>query len=1044
MGVPAFFRWLSQKYPSIVQHCVEKHGQIINDDGDRAPLDLTEPNPNGEEFDNLYLDMNGIIHPCTHPENKPAPKNEAEMFVAIFEYMDRLFALIRPRRLLYMAIDGVAPRAKMNQQRSRRFRAAKESHDKHLTIERLRAELLAKGASLPPPKSASEHFDSNCITPGTPFMDRLAIALRYYVYERLNSNPAWKNLQVILSDSNAPGEGEHKIMDFIRRQRQSPTHDPNTRHCLCGADADLIMLGLATHEPHFTIIREEFKPNQPKPCDLCGQFGHEMEDCVGTPREEDDRPPPPPGADVEFIFIKLAVLRQYLEKELQLPNLPFEWDLERAIDDWVFMCFFVGNDFLPHLPSLEIHEGAIDRLIELYKATVTDAGGWLTDSGHVHLDRVQTILIELGKAEDEIFKSRRENELSFRDRKRRQNERGYGRGGQRPQRASWTPPSGGLLAPVAVGNQGGVARRFSGGPYRSDDQHSVTAQDVRNCRRGNMNVNMVERQLENMEAATLLKAMLKSTDSGAGSKRKSSSDDCEQPKKMIGLDPTPKGRLGGVDASAIIRKPATDAPDQMDEDEKIDRLDEVRLWEDGWRARYYQSKFGVDPADAPEFCLKVAHEYVIGLCWVLAYYYQGCASWNWYYPYHYAPFASDFVDVASVKLDFAEKRTKPFCPLEQLMGVFPAASRSHVPPAWQDLMTDPESPIIDFYPTDFKVDLNGKRYLWMGVALLPFVDEVRLLKALDSRRNQLTVEEKTRNLRRPELYFCHADTEMGKYLASLYEEQGRNGDSRQATGELVTYGGQAPEHSTIINAALTEGLSGRVWPDYDCACLPGHRMRSGVPSLLPDIPAVKQRAISAFFENPAYPFGHIFPARLLDSVKMPAPLNLLPSTLRGRGRGRGGFGRGNGGGGRGQDRSPSFSPGQGANYNPGAGSRGMRELRANFAAEDKTPAPYQQQHPARPMERMIHHALPSHNSFRNTNRPQPQHYPPAYPPTNRFSNPYGSIPPAQLPLAFPSHRPPPRGANRYPQQGNQGNFRRPPGNGQQYGRYDSHPPRRYY
>lgn len=106
---------------------------------------------------------------------------------------------------------------------------------------------------------------------------------------------------------------------------------------------------------------------------LCFTLGHDMKDCQGAEREksgEHDEIGPSIGSEQNFIFVRLYVLREYLERELQMPNLPFEYSLERAIDDWVFMCFFVGNDFLPHLPSLEIREGAIDRLIRLYKDTV--------------------------------------------------------------------------------------------------------------------------------------------------------------------------------------------------------------------------------------------------------------------------------------------------------------------------------------------------------------------------------------------------------------------------------------------------------------------------------------------------------------------------------------------------------------------------------------------------------------------------------------------------------------------------------------------------
>lgn len=84
----------------------------------------------------------------------------------------------------------------MNQQRSRRFRASKEAAEKQEEILSIRNELESKGIPLPPPKAKEEHFDSNCITPGTPFMARLAVALRYYVHLRITNDPAWQNIAV--------------------------------------------------------------------------------------------------------------------------------------------------------------------------------------------------------------------------------------------------------------------------------------------------------------------------------------------------------------------------------------------------------------------------------------------------------------------------------------------------------------------------------------------------------------------------------------------------------------------------------------------------------------------------------------------------------------------------------------------------------------------------------------------------------------------------------------------------------------------------------
>ncbi|KAG1926829.1 5'-3' exoribonuclease [Pimephales promelas] len=698
MGVPAFFRWLSRKYPSIVVHCLEEKAKEYN--GIKIPVDTSKPNPNEVEFDNLYLDMNGIIHPCTHPEDKPAPKNEDEMMVAIFEYIDRLFNIVRPRRVLYMAIDGVAPRAKMNQQRSRRFRASKEGAELVEEKQKMREEVIQRGGYLPP-EGVKERFDSNCITPGTEFMDNLAKCLRYYISDRLTNDPGWRNITVFLSDASVPGEGEHKIMDFIRRQRGQPNHDPNTHHCLCGADADLIMLGLATHEPNFTIIREEFKPNQPRPCALCNQMGHEIKDCQGLAREKrgehDEFADKIPVSEQEFIFIRLAVLREYLERELTMASLPFPFVFERSIDDWVFLCFFVGNDFLPHLPSLEIREGAIDRLVGIYKDVVHKTGGYLTENGFVHLERVELIMQAVGVAEDNIFKKRKEDDESF---KRRMKDKKKRMKAQQ-QGPSFVPR--GQFAPQALGGR---------------DRPMA----VQNARHTAYEMRMQGNQ-RNQSAAE--------TSDGAetrGVKRKADDSDSE---------PEPE--------------------------------DVVRLWEDGWKQRYYKTKFDVDATD-DEFRKKVVKSYVEGLCWVLRYYYQGCASWKWYFPFHYAPFASDFKDIKGMFTDF-EKGTKPFKPLEQLMGVFPAASGNFLPTTWRALMSDPESSIIDFYPDDFAIDLNGKKYAWQGVALLPFVDERRLRAALAQVYPELTSEEVRRNSLGSDVVFVGKSHPLCDFIQELYRAE---------------------------------------------------------------------------------------------------------------------------------------------------------------------------------------------------------------------------------------------------------------------------------
>ena len=85
-------------------------------------------------------------------------------------------------------------------------------------------------------------------------MKKVSDCIKYFIRKKIKEDPMWRNLKVYFSGHEVPGEGEHKIMQHIRDMKNSPGYKPNNRHCMYGLDADLIMLGLVSHEPHFTLL----------------------------------------------------------------------------------------------------------------------------------------------------------------------------------------------------------------------------------------------------------------------------------------------------------------------------------------------------------------------------------------------------------------------------------------------------------------------------------------------------------------------------------------------------------------------------------------------------------------------------------------------------------------------------------------------------------------------------------------------------------------------------------------------------------------------
>jgi 5'-3' exonuclease len=385
-------------------------------------------------------------------------------------------------------------------------------------------------------------------------------------------------------------------MNFVRSQRVQPGYDPNRRHVIYGLDADLIFLGLASHEPYFTIIREnviEMQSKNPEKGDIGPEFFH---------------------------FVSLWVLRQYLERDLRPKEMDFEWNLELALDDFMFLCFAAGNDFIPGLPGFSIYSGAIQKVIEAYRRNLGLLGAYITMNGGIDFKRFG-ILMKL----------------------------------------------------------------FSKGECRELDSIVHPSELAREAQ---IQVNAI-----------------------------SESDD---PK----WEPEPDGN----------RKKPRQSPS-----------DTAELNVELLKQQYYGEKFGFSADTWRSDVPRVVEQYVLGMKWVLGYYLHGCQSWSWYYPYQYAPCASDFSDFSQDQAFYMFELSQPFKPLEQLMAVLPPQSAHALPLRMGFLMTDPGSPLKKFYPTTFSVDLNGSTLKWHGVVKIPFIDEKELRSTLDSTELSLTDEEVARN-----------------------------------------------------------------------------------------------------------------------------------------------------------------------------------------------------------------------------------------------------------------------------------------------------------
>jgi len=331
MGVPKLFRWLANKYPEIIQ----------------------KPNSTNI-FDILFFDLNSLIHPVCQ-----GLTNENTMFEKIKEYILYIVNIVKPSKSVYCVMDGVAPYAKILQQRQRRYKSIDNKRKKFEFNKKYNLQ-------------CHKEWDSNAISPGTLFMKKLSEFLKK---ELVNSNP---NIKWHINDTYSVGEGEHKIMEIIFNETNYHNSKQNSLNvCIYGMDADLILLSWCLYLRKsicISLIREKNNMNKNRNC------------------------------ETEFIYLHIEALIQCFLKEYMntdIVNLA-NCNQKQICFDFIYLTILLGNDFLPPLFGINISSNGIEYLLNIYRICFNKNNMFHlvnTDNGNIKIQYTYLLefLIELDK-----------------------------------------------------------------------------------------------------------------------------------------------------------------------------------------------------------------------------------------------------------------------------------------------------------------------------------------------------------------------------------------------------------------------------------------------------------------------------------------------------------------------------------------------------------------------------------------------------------------------------------------------------------------------